>query len=126
MPFTGTVVDVLQQHLSRPAPVLRVLGEHLDTTLSRSVARCLAKDPNDRFQTAADLATALSRAPELRRELAGEYWIVDLDARLIERWRPDDERPEILTGRLVWHPAPARHPPFELDLEKYFEELGAE
>lgn len=22
----------------------------------------------------------------------GEYWIVDVDARVIERWRPDDER----------------------------------
>ncbi len=25
-----------------------------------------------------------------------EYWIVDLDARLVERWKPDDTRPEIL------------------------------
>ena len=25
-----------------------------------------------------------------------EYWIVDPDARLVERWHPDDERPEIL------------------------------
>jgi len=31
-----------------------------------------------------------------------EYWIVDLDARLIERWRPGDVRPEILDDRLVW------------------------
>jgi len=33
-----------------------------------------------------------------------EYWIVDGDARLIERWRPDDERPEILAESLVWRP----------------------
>jgi len=31
-----------------------------------------------------------------------EYWIVDLDARLIERWRPDDARPEILDARVSW------------------------
>ncbi len=31
-----------------------------------------------------------------------EYWIVDPDARLIERWTPADERPEILTDRLDW------------------------
>ncbi len=30
----------------------------------------------------------------------GEYWIVDLDARLIERWLPSDERPEIVTEEL--------------------------
>ena len=31
-----------------------------------------------------------------------EYWIVDLDARLVERWRPEDQRPEVLRERLVW------------------------
>ena len=31
-----------------------------------------------------------------------EYWIVDIDARLIERWRPEDERPEIVDGELHW------------------------
>jgi Uma2 family endonuclease len=39
-----------------------------------------------------------------------EYWIVDLDARLIERWRPDDERPEILRDRIAWHPSGAPEP----------------
>ena len=32
----------------------------------------------------------------------GEYWIVDLDARLIERWRPEDSRPEIVGEELEW------------------------
>jgi len=32
----------------------------------------------------------------------GEYWIVDPDARLVERWLPTDARPEILTERLTW------------------------
>ena len=31
-----------------------------------------------------------------------EYWIVDLDARLVERWKPGDERPEIVSGTLAW------------------------
>jgi Uma2 family endonuclease len=33
-----------------------------------------------------------------------EYWIVDVEARLVERWRPDDTRPEVLTDTLIWHP----------------------
>jgi len=41
-----------------------------------------------------------------QRAGVGEYWIVDLDARLVERWRPDDARPEILTGVLTWQPSP--------------------
>ncbi len=31
-----------------------------------------------------------------------EYWIVDVDARLVERWRPGDERPEIVHSMLEW------------------------
>ena len=54
-----------------------------------------------------------------------EYWIVDVDARLIERWRPSDERPEILTERLVWHPDPAKLP-LEIDLVAYFVDVCGE
>lgn len=32
----------------------------------------------------------------------GEYWIVDLDARIVERWTPADERPEIVDGTVRW------------------------
>lgn len=32
-----------------------------------------------------------------------EYWIVDIDARLIERWRPGEARPEVCEERLEWH-----------------------
>jgi Uma2 family endonuclease len=31
-----------------------------------------------------------------------EYWVVDPDARLIERWRPEDTRPEIVDEVLTW------------------------
>ena len=48
-----------------------------------------------------------------------DYWIVDLEARLLERWRPADERPEILTSQLVWNPRGATTP-FVLDLAPYF------
>ncbi len=30
------------------------------------------------------------------------YWIVDPDAAVVEVWRPDDERPEIVTDALRW------------------------
>lgn len=51
-----------------------------------------------------------------------EYWIVDLDARLVERWRPGDKSPEILTERLLWQPANASQA-LELDLAKFFGHL---
>lgn len=37
-----------------------------------------------------------------QRAGVAEYWIVDLDARLIERWRPGDTRPEIQDDRIAW------------------------
>lgn len=55
----------------------------------------------------------------LYRELADEYWIVDLDARVVERWRAQDERPEIIADRLVWEVAGAE--PFVLDLGPFFD-----
>lgn len=54
-----------------------------------------------------------------------EYWIVFLDARLVERWRPEDERPEILEERLEWGPDPSM-PPFVLELPSFFAEVIGE
>jgi len=54
-----------------------------------------------------------------------EYWIIDLDARSIERWRPSDERPEILTEAIAWQPDP-RHPPLTIELPAYFAKVHAE
>ncbi len=51
-----------------------------------------------------------------------EYWIVDTDARLIERWRPQDDRPEILAERIEWQPDYGL-PPLAIDLEAYFKEV---
>jgi Uma2 family endonuclease len=48
-----------------------------------------------------------------------EYWIVDLDARAFERWRPADERPEILVEALVWQPR-VELEPLVSDLQEYF------
>ena len=60
-----------------------------------------------------------------QRQGVPEYWIVDVDARLIERWRPDDTRPEILTDRLEWQPDPT-HPPLAVDLARYFADVLGE
>lgn len=57
-----------------------------------------------------------------QRARVPEYWIVDLDARLIERWRPDDERPEILEDRIIWEPA-AGAGTLEVDLMALFAEM---
>lgn len=58
-----------------------------------------------------------------RYQRAGiEYWIVDLDSRLVERWLPDDERPSIHAERVEWQPAGASVP-FVIELEPFFTEV---
>ncbi len=60
-----------------------------------------------------------------QRSGVAEYWIVDLDARAIERWRPADDRPEVVEARIGWHPeAPAE--PLVIDLDEYFREVWGE
>jgi Uma2 family endonuclease len=51
-----------------------------------------------------------------------EYWIVDLDARLIERWTPSDSRPEILREQLKWTD-PVSGAELVLDVERFFAEV---
>jgi len=51
-----------------------------------------------------------------------EYWIVDLDARFIERWRPGDERPEIITERLEWSDVPDVAP-LVIEVQSFFAEV---
>ncbi|NUO65055.1 MAG: Uma2 family endonuclease [Gemmatimonadaceae bacterium] len=47
------------------------------------------------------------KRPRYQRAGIAEYWIVDAESRLVERWRPEDERPEIITATLRWHPVRA-------------------
>lgn len=54
-----------------------------------------------------------------------EYWIVDLDARVVERWRPGDDRPEIVAATLTWQPDGSATP-FELDLTAFFQAVLGE
>ncbi len=54
-----------------------------------------------------------------------EYWIVEPVARLIERWRPDDERPEILTDTIEWRPS-LEYPGLRIDLPAFFAKIHGE
>lgn len=51
-----------------------------------------------------------------------EFWVVDPDARVVERWRPGDERPDLLDGAIAWQPD-ASLPSLVIDLPALFAEL---
>ncbi len=60
------------------------------------------------------------KRPLYQRFNVPEYWIIDSDARIIERWRPADERPEILETSIEWQPA-ENLPPLSVDLDDFFQ-----
>jgi Uma2 family endonuclease len=67
-------------------------------------------------------ADRLSKRVIYQSQQVPEYWIVDVDARVIERWRPEDNRPEILTETLTWQPR-SEISPLTIELESFFAEI---
>lgn len=57
-----------------------------------------------------------------QRAGVAEYWIVDLEARRVERWTPTSGRAEVLDSTLVWSPRGARDA-IEIDLVAYFADV---
>jgi len=51
-----------------------------------------------------------------------QYWIVNTDERVVERWRPDDTPVEILSESLQWTPD-RETPPLVIDLPAYFDRV---
>ncbi|HEX7939587.1 MAG TPA: Uma2 family endonuclease [Gemmatimonadaceae bacterium] len=62
---------------------------------------------------------------ELFQRRVSEYWVVDTDTRIVERWRPNNVAAEILTEQLAWQPAGATAP-LILDLVALFRRAHAE
>ena len=65
------------------------------------------------------------RGPKLdlyQRKGVPEYWVVDVDRRTIDRWRPNDTGPESLSDRLQWQPDRFTEP-LVLDLTQYFADV---
>ena len=83
------------------------------------------EDAGKLLLTAEILSPSTARADRIRKrdmfrdEGVPEYWVVDLDARAIERSTPRDPRVELLADRIEWRPAGAETT-LEVDLADYF------
>lgn len=67
----------------------------------------------------------VEKRPHYQRNSVSEYWIVDDMSQTVERWTPEDDRPELLAEQLIWHPEGAAEP-FVLNLAAFFSEVAAE
>ena len=51
-----------------------------------------------------------------------DYWIVDTDSRVIERWTPGATAPDMLPSTVEWQPLP-QHAPLVIDVVQYFRDV---
>jgi len=65
----------------------------------------------------------LKKRPIYQDQGVPENWIVDIDSRLVERWRPGDQQPEIIAEVLEWQPKP-EIPALRIILDEIFELEG--
>jgi len=61
--------EVLRQQREDPPPPLKTVAPHVPSRLARCVDRCLAKDPDARFETAAAFSEAVDAAMRERRDV---------------------------------------------------------
>ncbi|HEY8074337.1 MAG TPA: serine/threonine protein kinase, partial [Labilithrix sp.] len=58
-PFTGSVAEVIRRIQREPPAPLATLRPDVPAALARAIERALAKDARDRFETPAELRTAI-------------------------------------------------------------------
>jgi Uma2 family endonuclease len=94
-----------------PAPLAHQVKDWSDVTALLLVVEVLS--PSTAF------GDRNRKRPVYQKQRIPEYWIVDLDARLVERWKPDDAQPEVLLDSLIWNPR-SEIAPLRIDLHSYF------
>jgi len=63
VPYKGdTAIDVVLAHMTAPIPSVRSLRPDVPGAVDKIIARCMAKEPRDRYQTAAELVRAIDAA----------------------------------------------------------------
>lgn len=86
--FTGTTqMDMILSHVNQPIPSLRQINAQIPLTVDRIFQRLVAKNPDDRFQSAEELIPALQSAleecrnPDDHRTLVEQLQAIRLDSR---------------------------------------------
>ncbi|MGD9561696.1 MAG: protein kinase [Pyrinomonadaceae bacterium] len=76
VPFKGeTPTDVMLKHAEEEPPALSEFRTDVPPALEAVIRKALAKDPDERFQTAAEFVEDLDKAAALRADTGKRFWI---------------------------------------------------
>ena len=105
--------------LVTPAP--RLVHQAAVGDLFRALANFAEREhlPVSVFTSPADHDRTTKRRFFTERADVHQYWLVDLEARVIERWRHGDPRPTIHDEVIEWNPTGTRDP-LAVDLPAFF------
>lgn len=112
-PFDGeSSQEIVGKHLAQPPPVPSDLNQRVPLWLSQVISRCLAKKPEDRFQSAAAVADALNAGSAIVAAPPGEAQGGQVDTDAVTEVVQSGEQPNALSAvprrrrRLVLRAAP--------------------
>jgi len=115
-PFAGNDhIEVLNKLIREPAPLIATLNADAPADLQRIVRRCLAKDPDERYQNIKDIAIELK---EVRRDLQETENTAPLissassEARTLYKAEPTRAQSQTATGE---SPTASTHASFIVD-----------
>jgi len=110
VPYTAdTPMAIVLRHLNDPLPLPRRLNPAIPEAIEEIIVTCLAKDPNDRYQTAADLIQAVNNALATENGgLEGERTLVSVPKPRQTPWpTPREAQPKTPPAARVKTPPPA-------------------
>lgn len=114
LPFRGTPLEVMGQHINLQPPSLREKNAAIGENVERVVMKALAKDPMQRFQTVLEFAEALeeaAKAPDLKllltihikeeEPIMAAEWVWGNHYLLIKYKNGKIEILDVLTGEII-------------------------
>lgn len=96
-----STVDMQPTEVDLVEPDLVVLRERARASMRLGAPGCVVLIAEALSPSTAKRDRGIKRRLYQRSEVP-EYWILDVDARCIERWTPDDEAPDVRRDQLTW------------------------
>ena len=78
-----TPLAVMLKHMNAPLPTISEYGDEIPEVVEKIILRSMAKDPNDRYQTAAAMKTDVDRAQAILQETAATVVVPDAKSRKV-------------------------------------------